>query len=398
MKIAMTWAYRLSPRARSMTVALVGAVAGTTGAVGIAAQALDAEPTTPAPKVVDTPTVTPVPLVTVAPAAVSVPDPSAGVRRAPVGPPGDYPESIAKAPRAALSGYQRAELVINAAADCALDWEVLAAVARVESDHGRGLVSTAKHRVNANGRVLPALVATPLDGKHGRGLLRDTDDGKLDRDRIWDAPVGALGLVPSTWSSVAVDSDSDGRREPQDVDDAALGAAVFLCSKLAAADLREALASYHRAPRFVSTVLALAARYEKQSAAIPPAYVVPPGGLPLPEAMPDLCGCPSASPDLAAGNGGDGSPFTPSPPGSPGLPTAPGPPTTPSDPAGEPSSEPTVGVTEPTDPTTEPTEPTTGPTEPTTGPTEPTTEPTTGPTEPTHTEPTAGSTDPTSTP
>lgn len=396
MKVAMTWVYRLSPLARSMTVALVGAVAGTTGAAGIAAQAFDAEPVTPAPKVATTPPPSIALAQPVAAAAVTVPDPGAGVRRAPVGPPSDYPESIAKAPRAALSGYQRAELVINAAADCDLDWEVLAAVARVESDHGRGLRRRARHRVTAKGRVLPALVATPLDGKQGRGLLRDTDDGKLDRDRIWDAPVGALGLVPSTWSSVAVDSDGDGRREPQDLDDAALGAAVFLCSQLAAADVREALASYHRAPRFVGTVMALAARYEKQSATMPPAYQVPPGGLPLPETMPDLCECTSADPDLAAGDAGDGSPFTPTPPGSPGLPTAPAP-TGPTGPTGEPSSEPTVGVTEPT---TGPTDPTTGPTEPT-EPTEPTTEPTeptTGPTEPTGSEPTAGSTDPTSTP
>ena len=39
-----------------------------------------------------------------------------------------------------------------------------------------------------------------------------------------------MQFIPSTWSIVGVDADNDGQRNPQDVDDAALASAVYLCS------------------------------------------------------------------------------------------------------------------------------------------------------------------------
>ena len=39
-----------------------------------------------------------------------------------------------------------------------------------------------------------------------------------------------MQFIPSTWSVVGVDADGDGERNPQDIDDAALGTAVYLCS------------------------------------------------------------------------------------------------------------------------------------------------------------------------
>ena len=48
------------------------------------------------------------------------------------------PGSASSIPQAALSAYQRAEAVINKAdRGCALPWELIAAIGRVESDHGR---------------------------------------------------------------------------------------------------------------------------------------------------------------------------------------------------------------------------------------------------------------------
>ncbi|MDN5895741.1 MAG: lytic murein transglycosylase [Nocardioides sp.] len=46
----------------------------------------------------------------------------------------------------------------------------------------------------------------------------------------FDRAVGPMQFIPSTWSVVGVDADSDGKRNPQDIDDAALAAAVYLCS------------------------------------------------------------------------------------------------------------------------------------------------------------------------
>ncbi|MCY4724840.1 hypothetical protein NYO98_01000 [Nocardioides sp. STR2] len=39
-----------------------------------------------------------------------------------------------------------------------------------------------------------------------------------------------MQFIPSTWAVVGVDGDSDGTRDPQDIDDAALATAVYLCS------------------------------------------------------------------------------------------------------------------------------------------------------------------------
>ena len=39
-----------------------------------------------------------------------------------------------------------------------------------------------------------------------------------------------MQFIPSTWSVVGVDGDGDGKRDPQDIDDAALATAVYLCS------------------------------------------------------------------------------------------------------------------------------------------------------------------------
>ena len=50
------------------------------------------------------------------------------------------------------------------------------------------------------------------------------------RTRTYDRAVGPMQFIPSTWSVVGVDGDNDGRRNPQDIDDAALATAVYLCS------------------------------------------------------------------------------------------------------------------------------------------------------------------------
>lgn len=130
-------------------------------------------------------------------------------------------------PDQALAAYQRAAAVLGSADPaCHLQWELLAAVGRVESDHGRHGDS----RLDSSGRARPAIVGTRLDGHGPVAAIRDTDAGELDGDRRWDRAVGPLQFIPSTWQLVGVDADADGSRDPQDIDDAALGAAVYLCS------------------------------------------------------------------------------------------------------------------------------------------------------------------------
>ncbi len=130
-------------------------------------------------------------------------------------------------PAAALAAYQRAAQVIGTAdPSCKLEWPLVAAIGRVESDHGRygGNVLTAE------GVSRPGIYGIPLDGTNGTQKISDTDAGQYDRDKTYDRAVGAMQFIPSTWSVVGVDGDGDGKRNPQDIDDSALATAVYLCS------------------------------------------------------------------------------------------------------------------------------------------------------------------------
>ncbi|KQZ75436.1 hypothetical protein ASD66_03510 [Nocardioides sp. Root151] len=384
----------LSTRARAAAIALSCVIAGASGVAGAAVMISEGDQPQ---KSSQSP---PTDGVAVLPAALEAArvdgaevQANAHVRREAVGGPTSYPGSIAKAPEVAVAAYQRASAVMNAASSCQLDWLTLAAIGRVESNHSRG--AQLEHRLTKVGVARPAIVGHVLNGRRGLGSFADTDAGTLDRNQRWDAPVGALALMPSTWSTVAVDADGDQRRNPQDIDDAALGAAVFLCAdgrKLRQpAQLRRALATYHRAPRFVSTVLALQKRYEKQASKVPD--YTPPGGVEIPDNMPAVCDCdtPAArtaekSDDHKPGReqgsdnkDGDGTtrPAGPVKPSDPA--TDPG---TPSDPPTSTDPEPPTECPSPTDPET-PTDPPSDP--PSTDcPTDPPTTdpPTESPTEP----------------
>ncbi|WP_372727195.1 lytic transglycosylase domain-containing protein [Nocardioides sp.] len=135
--------------------------------------------------------------------------------------------STAGIPAAALAAYQRAETVINAAdPSCKLSWQLIAAIGRVESDHGR---------INGNilddqGVAQPGIYGIALNGKNNTARITDTDAGQYDSDTVFDRAVGPMQFIPSTWSVVGVDADGDAQRNPQDIDDAALASAVYLCS------------------------------------------------------------------------------------------------------------------------------------------------------------------------
>ena len=130
-------------------------------------------------------------------------------------------------PSAALAAYQRAAQVIDSAdASCNIEWPLVAAIGRVESNHGRYGGNT----LSAEGVSTPGIYGIPLDGGNGTQRITDTDAGQFDNDKQFDRAVGPMQFIPSTWSVVGVDGDGDGERDPQDIDDAALATAVYLCS------------------------------------------------------------------------------------------------------------------------------------------------------------------------
>ncbi|MER6972237.1 lytic murein transglycosylase [Nocardioides sp. NPDC000445] len=179
-------------------------------------------------------------------------------------------------PSAALAAYQRAETVINAAdATCNLDWQLLAAVGHVESDHGRYNGNT----LGTDGVSRPGIYGIPLDGTNKTRAIGDTDAGQYDRDEVWDRAVGPMQFIPTTWSSVGVDADGDGRRDPQDIDDAALAAAVYLCSGPRdlgdEAGRRAAVLRYNHSQSYADMVLRTRGAYVKGGYTAVPTDIAP---------------------------------------------------------------------------------------------------------------------------
>ena len=130
-------------------------------------------------------------------------------------------------PAPALAAYQRGAQIINAAdKSCNIPWELIAAIGRVESDHGRYGGNT----LTQSGVSKPGIYGIPLNGKNGTQAVMDTDGGQLDHDPVYDRAVGPMQFIPSTWQVVKVDANGDGQRNPQDINDASLATAVYLCS------------------------------------------------------------------------------------------------------------------------------------------------------------------------
>jgi len=165
-------------------------------------------------------------------------------------------------PSAALNAYQRAESVINAADKaCNIPWQLIAAIGRVESDHGRYGGNT----LGVDGVSRPGIFGVPLDGTRNTAEISDTDAGQFDNDAVWDRAVGPMQFIPSTWSVVGVDADGDAKRNPQDIDDAALAAAVYLCSgddNLATEPgQRRSVFRYNHSDEYVDLVLSIMNAY-----------------------------------------------------------------------------------------------------------------------------------------
>ena len=173
-------------------------------------------------------------------------------------------------PKAAFRAYRTAEATMGIAdPSCRLSWGLLAGIGRIESDHGRfgGAV------VARNGQSTPQIVGLPLNGVGAVAAIADTDNGRLDGDRRWDRAVGPMQFIPSTWTIVGVDGDADGRRNPHDLDDAALAAAAYLCAGdrdlSTAQGVHDALFSYNHSQESVALVSAVAHAYESGAVDLP---------------------------------------------------------------------------------------------------------------------------------
>ena len=186
-------------------------------------------------------------------------------------------------PTAALLAYQRAALVL-AEADpaCKLDWPLVGAIGRVESDHGRANGNV----LGADGVSRPGIFGLPLDGSGSTAEISDSDNGVYDQDSVWDRAVGPMPFIPTTWQVVAVDGDDDGTKNPQDIDDAALATAVYLCAGFGDlstdAGARDAVYRYNHSVEYVDLVLSIAEEYAMGN------YSMVPNGTTSPTVLTDI--------------------------------------------------------------------------------------------------------------
>jgi membrane-bound lytic murein transglycosylase B len=179
-------------------------------------------------------------------------------------------------PAPAMRAYKKAARWAAANdSSCGLKWELLAAIGRVESGHG----TTGDSVMTWSGASVPGIYGPVLDGRGPFALIRDTEDGRVDRDKKYDRAVGPMQFLPASWAVVGRDGDGDGKVRVQDIDDAALGAAIYLCagklSTSTAEGLRSNIFRYNRSDAYVDLVIGVMQQYGARVPKVVPAEKPP---------------------------------------------------------------------------------------------------------------------------
>ncbi len=199
---------------------------------------------------------------------------------------GTFPGSNLGIPVNVLAAYiATADKMADLAPGCGLTWEMLAGIGQVESRHAGG------GSLTADGTTVTSIVGPALDGGAGIAQVGDSDGGRYDGDRTWDRAVGPMQFLPGTWRAWGTDGNADGVEDPNNIYDATLAAAQYLCAggqNLGIeSNLRAALYAYNPSNSYVETVLAWIRAYQR-SGGVPvlptPTTPTPPTHLPPSEA------------------------------------------------------------------------------------------------------------------
>ncbi len=162
----------------------------------------------------------------------------------------------------ALDAYFNAEAWMDKSQpSCGITWQTIGAIGLVESRHG----TYGGDRLLPDGRTQFQIIGATLDGSTVDNFgdpvaaIADTDGGVYDGDPVNDRAVGPMQFIPQTWRKWSVDADGDGRRDPNDIDDAAVATARLLCANgpiRSTAQWDAAIYSYNQSSTYVTRVRA----------------------------------------------------------------------------------------------------------------------------------------------
>ena len=161
-------------------------------------------------------------------------------------------------PGMALAAYRKAEQIMaTAAPGCGVSWNLLAGIGRIESSHANGGAT------DARGTAVRPIYGPTLDGTlpGNEVIVQNSMGGRATYARA----MGPMQFLPGTWSRYASDGDGDGRADPQNLFDATLSAARYLCSGglnlRNQAQVLTAILRYNNSMPYAQNVLGWAAAY-----------------------------------------------------------------------------------------------------------------------------------------
>lgn len=184
-------------------------------------------------------------------------------------------------PVRALQAYGYATVAMSKAQPgCHLGWVTLAGIARVESNHARFGGAT----IAADGAVRPPIRGIALDGTGGNAQILDANATARTGHTVYARAMGPFQFIPDTWKRWGVRAavgyntlattlkagrqaaTNDLSGSPDNIDDAALAAARYLCA--AGGDLatahgwRQAILAYNHSAVYVDQVRSTAIGYQ----------------------------------------------------------------------------------------------------------------------------------------
>jgi hypothetical protein len=158
----------------------------------------------------------------------------------------------------ALAAYRNAErMMATSDPGCGISWNLLAGIGRIESGHANGGAT------DARGTAIRPIYGPSLDGTlpGNEVVVQSSGAGRVTYARA----MGPMQFLPGTWARYASDGDGDGVADPQNLYDATLAAARYLCSgNLNLRDQSQVLASilrYNNSMPYAQNVLGWAAAY-----------------------------------------------------------------------------------------------------------------------------------------